>query len=95
MGGDPEGNSRIAQEGEGQEEADLGFAQAGLRQVENQDDREKTIGKEMFFVSLRLCDEHFIFYPLDATRSNSATTRASSSSRGVVPVSRRTSTTDR
>jgi hypothetical protein len=45
-GGEPERNARIAHEGEGEEQADLLFGKADLREIKREDDREEAVAKE-------------------------------------------------
>jgi hypothetical protein len=45
-GGEPERNSRIAHECEGEEQTDLLFDKTYLREIEREDDREETVAKE-------------------------------------------------
>ena len=42
----PQRDDRISDEGQGQEEADLRFRKAGLRKIEDQNHREKSVGKK-------------------------------------------------
>jgi hypothetical protein len=41
----PQGNDRIPDQGQRQQKADLRFLEAGLCQIENQDNGEKSVGK--------------------------------------------------
>ncbi len=46
MGGDPEGNGRVPQQGEGEEQPDIDLAQPQPAEIKRQDDRQEAVSEQ-------------------------------------------------